>query len=67
MTLKVSLDGGKSWGIEKQIYEGPSAYSCLTILPNGKIGLLYENGIKSPYEKISFTTVKIKDLLTNKK
>ena len=66
MTVKVSLDAGKTWPIEKQIYEGPSAYSCLTNLPNGKIGLLYENGIKSPYEKISFTTLTIKDLLKNK-
>jgi sialidase-1 len=63
MTIKVSMDNGKSWPIVKTIYEGPSAYSCLTVLENGQIGLLYENGEKSPYEKISFTSLKIKEIL----
>jgi len=63
MTIKGSFDNGKTWPIEKQIYEGSSAYSCLTILPNGEVGLLYENGEKSPYQKISFTSLKIKEIV----
>jgi len=54
MTVKISYDNGKSWPRKKTVYEGPSAYSCLTVMPDGEIGLLYENGIESPYEKISF-------------
>ena len=42
MTMRLSYDEGKTWPIEKVIYVGPSAYSCLAVLPNGKIGLLYE-------------------------
>jgi len=63
MSIKISLDKGKTWSIEKQVYQGPSAYSCLTVMANGEIGLLYENGIKSPYEKISFISYSIKNLL----
>ena len=59
MMVSVSKDNGKTWPVKKVIYEGPSAYSCLTILPNGKIGLLYENGKESPYEKISFVSLDV--------
>lgn len=54
MTVKISYDDGKTWPVKKSIYAGPSAYSCLTVMPDGEIGLLYENGKESPYEKISF-------------
>jgi len=59
MTVSVSADNGKTWPVKKVIHEGPSAYSCLTVLPNGKIGLLYENGKESPYEKISFISLDV--------
>ncbi len=36
------------------MYPGPSAYSCLAQLPGGDVGLLFEAGEKSPYEKIAF-------------
>jgi len=61
MTVKLSDDNGKTWKYEKMIHEGPSAYSCLTIMPNGNIGLLYENGEKSPYEAISFVEIELKN------
>ena len=59
LTVTISNDDGKTWNSKILIHEGPSAYSCLTILPNGNIGLLYENGKKSPYEAISFIKLKI--------
>jgi sialidase-1 len=52
MMVKLSYDEGKMWSAGKCLYEGPSAYSCLTVLPDGKIGGLYEAGEKMPYEKI---------------
>lgn len=54
MTVKISYDDGKTWPDKRTIYDGPSAYSCLTVMPDGEIGLLFENGKESPYEKISF-------------
>ena len=54
MTIRLSYDEGKTWPIAKVLHPGPSAYSCLTVLKDGTIGLLYENGRESPYEKLTF-------------
>lgn len=54
MTVRFSRDGGKTWPLAKELHAGPAAYSCLTVLPNGEIGCLYERGDKSPYETITF-------------
>jgi sialidase-1 len=54
MTVKASFDDGDSWPLWKTIYAGPSAYSCLTVLPDGNIGCLYECGQDNAYETITF-------------
>jgi len=41
MTIKVSYDEGKSWTEGKTIYTGSSAYSSMTILENGDVGLFF--------------------------
>ncbi len=56
MTVRLSHDEGRSWPVSKLLHAGPSAYSCLTILPDGNIACLYEAGQKNPYEKIIFTS-----------
>jgi len=65
MTVRLSLDEGRSWPHAKTIHAGPSAYSCLTRLPDGSIGLLYEAGEKSPYESVRFVRVPL-EWLTGK-
>ena len=57
MTVRISYDDGKTWPVQQPLYEGPSAYSCLTVLPNGNIGCLYEAGVQKPYEGIVWTEV----------
>lgn len=52
MTVRLSYDEGKSWPVAKVLHAGPAAYSCLAVLPGGRIGCLYEAGAKHPYEKI---------------
>jgi sialidase-1 len=42
MYVRISYDDGKTWSKGKSIYPGGSAYSSLTILANGDIGLLFE-------------------------
>ncbi len=42
LTVRVSLDEGKTWPYSRLICEGSSAYSALAALPSGEIGLLYE-------------------------
>ncbi len=54
MTVKLSYDEGATWPVAKAIHAGPSAYSCLTVLADGTIGLLYEGGVKGRYESIIF-------------
>jgi sialidase-1 len=54
LTVRVSQDDGKSWPEGRTLYEGPSAYSCLAVLPDESIGCLYECGRTNAYEKISF-------------
>ncbi|MEO6811541.1 MAG: exo-alpha-sialidase [Isosphaeraceae bacterium] len=55
LTVKLSQDSGKTWPVARVLHPGPSAYSCLAALPKpGMIGCLYEQGEKSPYERIKF-------------
>ena len=51
MTVRLSYDEGRTWPVAKQIHAGGSAYSCLTVLPDRTIGLLYEKG---GYKTITF-------------
>ena len=57
MTVKVSYDECKTWANSVLIYPGPSAYSCLSRLPNGNIGIFYERGVKHPYEELVFQSI----------
>lgn len=54
MTVRLSRDGGKTWPVSQLLHDGPAAYSCLAVLPDGQIACLYERGAKSPYETITF-------------
>jgi len=52
--FRLSYDEGKTWGVSRILHGGPSAYSCLAVLPDGDIGCLYEAGRNSPYETMTF-------------
>lgn len=54
MTVRLSLDEGKTWPHAQVLHDGPSAYSCLAVLPAGEIGCLYERGEKHAYETLTF-------------
>jgi len=41
-TLRISYDEGQTWAHSKLYQEGDSNYSCIAVLPDGKIGVLYE-------------------------
>ncbi|WP_460167370.1 sialidase family protein [Thermostilla marina] len=55
LRILVSDDDGRTFTRPKRIYEGPSAYSDLTTLPDGSIGVLWERGIDRNYQFITFT------------
>ena len=44
MTVRLSYDEGKTWLAGKLIHPGPSAYSCLAVLPDTSVVCLYEGG-----------------------
>jgi sialidase-1 len=54
MTVRLSYDEGKTWPVGRTLYAEDSAYSCLSVLPDGQIACLYERGKESAYEKIAF-------------
>lgn len=49
-----STNEAASWSAPKAVYDGPSAYSDMSITRSGEIGLLYEKGVVSPYETVTF-------------
>ncbi len=63
MTVRMSYDECQSWPVSRQIYAGSSAYSCLTVLSDGQIGLLYE---ADNYSKIVFARFSVKWLSEGK-
>jgi len=64
MTVKLSYDEGKTWPIAKLITSGSAAYSCLTVLPDKTVGLLYE---RDGYKRISFARIPLEWLTGEKK
>jgi sialidase-1 len=61
MTVRISYNKGKSWKLKTVLYEGPSAYSNLIVLPNGNLACFYEAGVKNPYEGIVFQEIPFSD------
>ena len=61
LTVKISYDEGKTWSKGKTIYAGSAAYSSMTVLKNGDIGLFYE---KNDYKENVFVSFSL-DWLTD--
>ena len=51
MTIRLSLNEGKTWAHSRLLHRPSSAYSCLTVLPDGTVGCLYES---DGYKNIRF-------------
>ncbi len=66
LTVRLSPDEGATWPVSRLLHEGPSAYSCLAILPDRDIGCLYERGRKSPADVITFARFSLEWLTDGK-
>ena len=62
MTVRLSRDDGESWSDGRLIHEGGSAYSCLTRLPDGDVGLLYEKTTKDSKRVLCFSRFPIESI-----
>ena len=51
LTIRLSVDEGKTWPVAKLLYAGSAAYSCLVVLPDHSIGCFFE---RDGYSKITF-------------
>jgi sialidase-1 len=54
MTVRMSMDEGRTWPASRVLWPGPAAYSSLAALPGGDLACLFEAGDKNPYERIVF-------------
>jgi sialidase-1 len=62
MTVRVSYDEGSTWPVSRVIWGGPAAYSSLVALRDATVGVLYERGDQSPYERITFARLTLESL-----
>ncbi len=63
LILRLSYDQALTFPIEMLIGPGPAGYSDLTLLKNGDVGMLWENGKEDYREKILFTRIPRKVIL----
>ncbi len=68
VAIYVSKDNGKTWPIKKTVVTCPSAYSSMTIMPDGSIGILTEESQNGHYSyDIWFTKLPIDVVLQGDK
>lgn len=63
LMVRVSYDEGKTWSDGKTVYGGSAAYSSLTILEDGNIGVFFE---KDEYTQNMFASFSLKWLTNGK-
>ena len=54
LTIRTSTDDGKTWSDGRLLDPRPCGYTCLTVLKDGSVGVLYECGDKSEIETLTF-------------
>ncbi len=64
VSVAISCDEGISWHSRKTIFAGGSAYSSITVLPDGTIGMYYENS-ESATMDMYFVRFSFNWLITN--
>ena len=47
--IRLSLDGGRTWRYSRTLNPGHHVYQCMCVLPDGRIGILWENECQGLY------------------
>jgi sialidase-1 len=58
LVVRISYDEGQTFTNERLVSADHAAYSDLTILKDGTVGVLWERGVKGGYEFITFSRLK---------
>ena len=62
MTVRASADGGHTWIAVRPLSQLPAAQSDLAQTGPDEVGLLYETGTATPYERIVFARLPLREL-----
>jgi sialidase-1 len=60
LVILTSKDSGKTFAGEQSISSEHAAYSDLTILNDGTVGILWERGVERGYQFITFTRLRVR-------
>jgi sialidase-1 len=63
MTVRASLDGGRTWTSVHALSALPAGYSDLVQTAPGELGLLYETGTATSYDRIAFARIPLGELV----
>ena len=47
--VRLSLDGGRTWASSRAVNPAHYVYQCMTFLPDGTLGLLWEREMQGLY------------------
>lgn len=53
LTVRMSCDDGRTWPVSRVVEPASAAYSTLTTLPDGRVGLFYE---RAGYQHVSYAS-----------
>ena len=59
LVVRVSYDEGRSFGPQRLVRESMAAYSDMTVLADGSLGVLWESGPENPYQFLTFTRLSL--------
>jgi sialidase-1 len=62
MSIRRSDDGGRTWRTCRRISGLHAAYSSMVMLDTSTVGLLYETGDWTPYDRVELVAVPVADL-----
>jgi sialidase-1 len=54
MTIRMSEDEGQSWPVSREIDSRPAGYSCMAVLNDGTVGIVYMTGDSLYWETLTF-------------
>ncbi|MCY4013805.1 MAG: sialidase family protein [Gammaproteobacteria bacterium] len=62
LTVRSSADDGRTWHWAKVVYAGSAAYSSVAVLPDGRVGILFE---RDRTTRISFAAFSLEELIAS--